>query len=97
MKPKPEQLWKHLVRAASPPLMDQASEDEVSRIVTHLHWQPGRSPFMTWEETLWPLLLRFALPCAAAILLITAALPSPDRPSPSDSVDDLIASIIPQP
>jgi hypothetical protein len=97
MNPTPDQLWKRLVHEASPPPMREADDAEVSHIVSLLKWQPGRSAAATWEEILLPLLLRFALPSAAIILILAATLPEPDQTTPSDTVDDLIASIIPQP
>lgn len=97
MKPKPDPLWKRLLEDALPLTMPEASGEEISRIVTRLRWRPGHAHAISWEDALWPLLLRFALPAAALILILAAALPAPDPTAPSDSVDDLIAAILPQP
>jgi len=70
------------------------SEDDVTRIVSQLRWQPNQASAPTWDEALWPLISRFALPTAAALLLLTTFLPAPKTPSPAESVDDLIAAAI---
>mgnify|MGYP000903295610 FL=1 len=97
MKTNPDQLWKRLLQDAAPPAVSEATEEEVSRIVAHLRWQPAGITLPSWEEALWPLLLRFALPGAALILICASLLPTPEAPVKGDSVDDLIAALLPPP
>lgn len=97
MKTNPDQLWKRLLRDASAPATPDADDEQISRIVSQLRWQPGHSPVATWEEALWPLLLRLALPGAALLLIFAALLPAPEPPVKGDSVDDLIAALLPSP
>lgn len=92
MKTKPKDLWKRLINEASPPLAPVASEDDVARIVSQLHWQSHHAPAPTWEEALWPLISRLALPGAAALLILATLFPAPHTPPRVDSVDDLIAA-----
>ena len=93
MKPKPKDLWNRLVSEADLPA-SAASEDDVTRIVSQLHWQPNPAPAPTWDEALWPLISRFALPTAAALLILATFLPAPQTPPRADNVDDLIATAI---
>lgn len=95
MKTNPDQLWKRLVHDAAPPDASTADDEHISLIISQLHWRPQLQSCASWEEVLWPLLLRFALPAAALILIFTALLPTPERPVKGDSVDDLIAALLP--
>ena len=63
MKPKPDELWKCLVKKADRVELP-ASEDAVPRIVSRLRWSPDQTSAPSWDETLLPLILRIALPCA---------------------------------
>jgi len=90
MKPRPDDLWKRLLTETDRPA-SAPSADEVTRIVSQLRWQPSQAPTPTWDESLWPLISRFALPAAAALLILATFLPAPQTPPRADSLDDLIA------
>lgn len=96
MKPKPDELWKRLVKKAAPTELP-ASEDAVSRIVSRLRWSPDQASGLSWDEILLPLILRIALPCAAALLIVAALLPVPQKMTPTESVDALIAAAVEHP
>lgn len=91
MKPSPEQLWKRLASNATPPT-PQAADDEIDCIVSKLRWQPADTFEPTMDSILWLLISRFALPGAAALLVIAALLPPPTNTNPAESVDALIAA-----
>ena len=93
MKPKPDELWKCLVKKADRVELP-ASEDAVPRIVSGLCGSPGRASAPSWDEMLLPLILRIALPCAAALLILAVLLPLPQKMTPTESVDELIAAAI---
>jgi len=96
MKPKPEELWNRLVNEAdhSP---SQASDDTVTSIVRALRWQPTLDAKPTWDEFLWLLILRVALPGATALFILAALLPAPTHPLSITDVDDLIAAVVDTP
>jgi hypothetical protein len=93
MKPNSKELWQRLVsEAEAAPLTPQPADDEIDRIVSNLRWQPAVTLEPTMDSILWVLISRFALPGAAALLLIAALLPLPINTNPADSVDALIAA-----
>lgn len=96
MKSKPKNLWNRLVSEADP-TASALSDECVARIVSQLRWQPiihAHAP--TWDEALWPLISRFALPAAGALLILVALLPAHQTPR-ADTLDDLITAAIEQP
>lgn len=91
MKPNSQELWQRLVSEGAPQT-PQPSNEEIDRIVSKLHWQPEATVEPTMDSILWMLISRFALPGAAALLVIATLLPPPTNTNPADSVDALIAA-----
>lgn len=94
MKRTAKELWKRLVSEAGRKTL-VADHGEISRIAAHLRWKPSAACPPSWDEALWPLLLHFALPGAAALLLLAALLPAPKPTMRADNVDELIAATLP--
>lgn len=94
MKRNAKRLWKCLVSEAGHEAVIPR-DDDVSRIAAHLRWKPSAAGVPTWEEALWPLLLRFALPGAAILLLFASLLPPPKPAIPVDNIDELISATLP--
>jgi|GEM_PF-2641916 len=91
MKSNSKELWQRLASEASPQT-PQPSNDEIDSIVSRLRWQPADTFEPTMDSILWALISRFALPGAAALLVIAALLPPPVNTNPAASVDALIAA-----
>lgn len=91
MKPTPDQLWKRLASNTTPQT-PQPSDDEIDGIVSKLRWQSADTFEPTMDSILWVLISRFALPGAAALMVLAALLPPPTNTNPADSVDALIAA-----
>ena len=94
MKEDPNHLWKRLINDAEP-THSPGTDEAVSRIVAALRWRPQPEVAPGWETLLWPLIARYALPGAAALLITAALLPTSKASTPPDSVDDLIATTLP--
>ena len=89
MKPNSKELWQRLVAEASSQT-PQPLDEEINRIVSKLRWQPPDTFEPMMDLILWVLISRFALPGAAALLVIAALLPASIDTNPADSVDALI-------